>query len=77
MWISGPITTVHYEHICHDLAAVAKVGLVTRRWLSDKSRIAAVVLGNHPISVRLMNEDVSNCLIYVGVPVSFRRFTFR
>jgi hypothetical protein len=51
VWISGPITTVHYEHICHDLAAVAKVGLVTRRWLSDKSRIAAVVLGNHPISV--------------------------
>ena len=51
MWISGPVTTVHYEHICHDLAAVAMVGLATRRWLSDKSRSAAVVLGNHQISV--------------------------
>jgi hypothetical protein len=52
MWISGPITTVHNEHICHELAAVARVGLGKRRWLSDKSRSAAVVLGNHPISVR-------------------------
>jgi hypothetical protein len=33
---------------------VARVGLATRRWLSDKSRSAAVVLGNHPISVRSM-----------------------
>lgn len=54
MWISGPITTVHIEHICHALAAVARVGLATRRWLSDKSRSAAVVLGHHPISVRRM-----------------------
>jgi hypothetical protein len=53
MWISGPITTVHDVHICHELAAVAKVGLAIRRWLSDKSRCAAVVLGNHPISVGL------------------------
>ena len=51
MWLSGPITTVHYGHICQKLAAVARVGLATRRWLSDKSRSAAVVLGNHPISV--------------------------
>jgi hypothetical protein len=52
MWISGPITTVQDEHICDELAAVARVGLSTRRWLSDKSRNAAVVLGNHPISFR-------------------------
>ena len=52
MWISGPITTVHDEHICHELTAVARIRLVTRRWLSDRSRSAAVVLGNHPISVR-------------------------
>jgi hypothetical protein len=51
MRISGPITTVHNEHICHELAAVARIGLATNRWLSDKSRSAAVVLGNHPISV--------------------------
>jgi hypothetical protein len=51
MWISGPITTVRNEHICHELAAVARVGLATRRWLSETSRSAAVVLGNHPISV--------------------------
>jgi hypothetical protein len=50
MWISGgPISTVYDEHICHELAAVARVGLATRRWLSDKCRSAAVVLGNHPI----------------------------
>jgi hypothetical protein len=29
--------------------------LATRRWLSDKSRSAAVVLGNHPISVSRIN----------------------
>jgi hypothetical protein len=52
-WITGPITTVHSEHFCSELAAVARVGLVARRWLSDKNRSAAVVLGNHPISVRL------------------------
>jgi hypothetical protein len=51
MWISGPITTVYDEHICHELAAVARVGLVTRRWLSDKSRSAAMALGNNPISL--------------------------
>ena len=52
MWISGPITTVHDEHICHELTAVARISLATRRWLSETSRSAAVVLGNHPISVR-------------------------
>jgi hypothetical protein len=59
MWLSGPITTVHYGHICQELAAaVARVGLATRRWLSDKSRSAAVVLGNHPISVgRMVKVD--------------------
>jgi hypothetical protein len=54
MWISGPITTVHDEHICHELTAVARIGLATWRWLSDRSRSTAVVLGNHPISVRRM-----------------------
>jgi hypothetical protein len=52
MWIAGPITTVHNEHICHELTAVARISLATSRWLSDKNRSAAVVLGNHPISVR-------------------------
>jgi hypothetical protein len=51
MWISGPITTVHDEHICHELTAVARINLATRRWLSETSRSAAVVLGNHLISV--------------------------
>ena len=50
-WITGPITTVHNEHFCGELAAVARVGLVARSWLSDKNNRAAVVLGNHPISV--------------------------
>jgi len=52
MWIPGPITTVHNEHFFRELAAVARVGLIIRRWLSDKNRSAAVVLGNHPYSVR-------------------------
>jgi hypothetical protein len=51
MWIAGPITTVHDVHSCQEMAAVARVGLATRRWLSVRSRSAAVVLGNHPISV--------------------------
>jgi len=46
MWISGPITTVHDEHICHVMAAVARVGLETvgleiERGLSEKGRSAA------------------------------------
>jgi hypothetical protein len=52
MGSSSPITTVHYGHFCQELAAVARVGLATRRWVPDKNRSAAVVLGNHPISVR-------------------------
>jgi hypothetical protein len=52
MWISDPITTVQEEHICHKLTAVARISLAPRRWLSETSRSAAVVLGNHPISVR-------------------------
>ena len=52
MWISSPITTVHDEHICHELTAVARISLAILRWLSDRSKRAAVVLGNHPISVR-------------------------
>jgi hypothetical protein len=56
MWISGPITTVHNVHICHELAAVARVDMATRGWLSDKNRGAAVVLGNYPISVRRIHQ---------------------
>jgi hypothetical protein len=52
MWISDPITTVHNEHICHKLTAVARISLEPRRWLLETSRSAAVVLGNHPISDR-------------------------
>jgi hypothetical protein len=52
MGIPSPITTVHNEHPCRELGAVAGVGLITRRWLSDKNRSAAVVLGNHPYSVK-------------------------
>ena len=52
MWISDPITTVHNEHICHELTAVARISFAIRRWLSETSRSAAVVHGNHPISVR-------------------------
>jgi hypothetical protein len=53
MWISNPITTVHDEHICHELTAVARISLATKRWLSETSKSVAVVLGNHPISVAL------------------------
>jgi hypothetical protein len=52
MCISDPLTTVHDEHICHELAAAARISLATRRWLSETSKSVAVVLGNHPISVR-------------------------
>jgi hypothetical protein len=51
MRISDPITTVQDEHICHILTSVARISLATGRWLSEKCRSAAVVLGNHPISV--------------------------
>jgi hypothetical protein len=56
MWIAAPIATVHDEHICHELTAVARINLATRRWLSDRNRSAAVVLGNHLISVRRTEE---------------------
>jgi hypothetical protein len=52
MWISNPIATVHDKHICHELTAVGKISLATRRWLSETSKSVAVDLGNHPISVR-------------------------
>ena len=65
-WITGPITTVRNEHFCSELAAVARVGLVTRRWLSDKNRSAAVVLGNHPISVRRTTQVRQ----YLSIPVN-------
>jgi len=53
MWISGPITTVCHERICRELAGVARIGSLPRRRISDKITNAAVVLGNHPIGVRL------------------------
>jgi len=53
MGISGPIATVHNKHLCHELAALTRIALATRSWLSDRSWIATVVLGNHPLSVRL------------------------
>jgi hypothetical protein len=52
IWIPGPITTVHGEHPYRELTVAAKIRLTTKRWISDRSRSAAVVLGNHPISVR-------------------------
>jgi hypothetical protein len=52
MGIPGPITTVQGKHLCHELTVVTRIALATRRWLSDRSRRAGVVLGNHPISVR-------------------------
>jgi hypothetical protein len=54
IWISGSITTVRRERICRELAAVGRIGMLPRRWLSDKITSAEVVLGNHPIGVRLM-----------------------
>ena len=38
MWISGPITTVHNEHICHELAVVGRVGLATKGGDRTKTR---------------------------------------
>jgi hypothetical protein len=59
MGISGPITTAQDKHLCHELTAVTRIALATRRWLSDRSRSAAVVLGNHPIRVRLHKNRVA------------------
>lgn len=47
-WMRQFVATIHYEHICQELAAVTRVGLATRRRFSDKRRSVAVVLGNHP-----------------------------
>jgi hypothetical protein len=44
MWISGPITTVRHERICRELAAAARIGLLARRWISDKITSATVVV---------------------------------
>jgi len=62
MWISNPITTVHDEHICHELTAVARISLATKRWLSETSKSVAVVLGNHPISVRLLEDSLTKAI---------------
>jgi len=48
IWIPGPITTVHDEHPYRELTVAAKIRLTSKRWISDRSRSAAVVLGNHP-----------------------------
>jgi hypothetical protein len=67
MGISGPITTVRDEHICHELPAVARISLVTRRWLSETSRSAAVALGNHQISVRRIRQEAEGSAIAITV----------
>ena len=56
MWMSGPITIVHNATICHELAALAKIDLGMRAWFSDKHRGTSVVLGNHPIDVRMIGK---------------------
>jgi len=56
-WIPGPITTVHDELTYRKLTAAAKICLTSKRWISDRSRSAAVVLGNHSISVRRTLEQ--------------------
>lgn len=57
MWIPGPITTVRYELNYRELTGAAKICLTLRRWISDRSRNADVVLENHPISVRETLEN--------------------
>jgi hypothetical protein len=59
MWISGPLTTVHHERICRELAAVGRIGVLSTRWVSDKIRSAAVVLGHHPIRAREMGAQAA------------------
>jgi hypothetical protein len=51
MWIPGLITTVHDELAYRALTAAAKILSTNQRWISDRSRSAAVVIGNHPINV--------------------------
>ncbi len=57
IWISGPITTVRRKRICRVLAAVGRIGMLPRRWISDKITSAEVVLGNHPIGVRRIGDQ--------------------
>ena len=59
MWRPGPITTVHGEHPYRELTAAAKIRLTSKRWISDRSRSAAVVLGNHPYCVGRMLKGTS------------------
>jgi hypothetical protein len=77
MRISGPITTVYTEHICHELTVVARVGLATSRWLSDRGRSAGVVLGNHPISVSRTELQIMMPKAIIGRPqLIFRRYFY-
>jgi hypothetical protein len=52
LWIPGAITTVHDEPTYRKLAAAAKIRLTDKKWIADRGRSAALVLGSHPISVR-------------------------
>jgi hypothetical protein len=54
MWLSGPITTAHDELVPDKLLAAARVTTSARKWFTERSRGAAVVYGNRPISVRLV-----------------------
>ena len=52
-WIPGPITTVRDGQACLDASAATNVRIVPRRWFTERSGVDMVVLGNHPMSVRL------------------------
>ena len=56
-WITGPITTVRREHTLPKSPAVARVGFTTWKWFTESTRSSAVVLGNHPCSVRRTNNS--------------------
>jgi len=51
-WITSPVTTVRFEHILPKSLTVAKVCLTAWKWFTESSRSGAVVLGNHPYSVK-------------------------
>ena len=55
-WITGPITTVRREHILPKSLAVARVGFIAWKWFTEGTKSVAVVLGNHPCSVREMGH---------------------
>jgi len=52
-WIPGPITTAHYGQDFPKAAAAEGIWPSMRRWFAEEARGGMVVLGNHPIIVRL------------------------